>query len=232
MVNTINDNFQKVFTLPFLQGDDGDMISTEFCPFWVQDNGVDYLTQEGAKIFNTIFQNQISNIYGENVVSVFYGCEYDKNGVITNKGTTYNEFKKILCEGDEGDENIKGLNLFDSKNVNEYFNTARVNRQKAHDEALEALNDIIKDSTSSPEAVVSAEKSLEEISKTIKLETDLENLISAKTNGECVVVINDGKAQVILNKNTLNDTISTQIIDIIASQANIFSENITLIETK
>ena len=77
-----------------------------------------------------------------------------------------------------------------------------------------------------------AEKSLEEISRTIKLETDLENLISAKTNGECVVVINDGKAQVILNKNTLNDTISTQIIDIIASQANIFSENITLIETK
>ena len=116
--------------------------------------------------------------------------------------------------------------------MNEYFNSARVNRQKSHDEALEALNEIIKDSTSSPEAVVSAEKSLEEISKTIKLETDLENLITAKCGSECVVVINDGKAQVILNKNTLNDTISTQIIDIIASQANIFSENVTLIETK
>ena len=33
MVDNINNNFQKVFTLPFLKGDDGDMISTEFCPF-------------------------------------------------------------------------------------------------------------------------------------------------------------------------------------------------------
>ena len=122
--------------------------------------------------------------------------------------------------------------LVNSQSVNEYFTTARVNRKKAHDEALEALNEIIKDSASSSEAVISAEKSLEEISKTIKLESDLENLISAKTGSECVVVINDGKTQVILNKNTLNDTVSTQIIDIITSQANIFSENITLIETK
>lgn len=122
--------------------------------------------------------------------------------------------------------------LVDSKNITEYFNNARVNRQKSHDESLEVLNEIIKDSSSSPEAVVSAQNALEEISKTIKLETDLENLIVAKTGGECVVVINDNKAQVIVNKNTLNDTVSTQIIDIIASQANIFSENITLIEAK
>lgn len=132
----------------------------------------------------------------------------------------------------EDTSEIGEAQLVNSKNVNEYFTNARVNRQQAHDEALEALNDIIKDSSSSSEAVVSAEKSLEEISKIIKLETDLENLISAKINDECVVVINEGKAQVIVNKNTLNDTISTQIIDIIAFQANIFSENITLIETK
>ena len=94
------------------------------------------------------------------------------------------------------------------------------------------MNEIIKDSSSSPEAVVSAEKALEEISRTIKLENDLENLITAKIGSECVVVINDGKAQAIVNKNTLNGTVSTQIIDIITSQANIFSENITLIEAK
>lgn len=64
MVDNINNNFQKVFTLPFLQGDDGDMISTEFCPFWKivynSNNEIDVdnclLTQEGVKIFNTIFE--------------------------------------------------------------------------------------------------------------------------------------------------------------------------------
>lgn len=79
MVDTINDNFQKVFTLPFLQGDDGDMISTEFCPFWVQDNGVDYLTQEGAKIYNTIFETD-----------KFYYSEGNR--------MTYNNFKNVLID--------------------------------------------------------------------------------------------------------------------------------------
>ena len=121
MVDNINNNFQKVFTLPFLKGDDGDMISTEFCPFWIQDNEVDYLTQEGAKIYNTIFEKQISNIYSKDEIPVFKGCEYDENGGITNKDitTTYNNFKTILCEGDS-ENDIKGLNLFDSENVKEY----------------------------------------------------------------------------------------------------------------
>lgn len=151
--------------------------------------------------------------------------EFQKSSVVSETTVTSKNISDDTSE-------IGEAQFVNTKKSNEYFTTARVNRKKAHDEALEALNEIIKDSSSSPEAVISAEKALEEISKTIKLETDLENLISAKLGSECVVVINDGKAQVILNKNTLNDTVSTQIIDIIASQANIFSENITLIETK
>ncbi len=132
----------------------------------------------------------------------------------------------------EDTSQIGEAQLVDSKKVSQYFTTARLNRKKAHDEALETLNDIIKDSASAPEAVMSAQKALEEISKTIKVEADLENLIIAKTGGECVVVMNDNKIQVILNENTLNDIVSTQIFDIIASQTNIFSENVTLIEAK
>lgn len=163
-------------------------------------------------------------------VAVFVNWYYTKPEV--QQSSSLSETTQVSKNLSDDTSEIGEAQLVNSKNVNEYFTTARVNRKKAHDEALEALNEIIKDSASSSEAVISAEKSLEEISKTIKLESDLENLISAKTDSECVVVINDGKAQVIVNKNTLNDTISTQIIDIIASQANIFSENVTLIETK
>lgn len=87
MVNTINDNFQKVFTLPFLQGDDGDMISTEFCSFWekVYDPNDEIevdkclLTQEGAKIYNTIFETD-----------KFYYSEENR--------MTYVDFKKVLID--------------------------------------------------------------------------------------------------------------------------------------
>ncbi len=163
-------------------------------------------------------------------VAVFVNWYYNKPEVqMSQEVAQTTQIEKI---GNAETSQLGEAQLVDSKNITEYFNTARINRQKSHDESLEVLNEIIKDSSSSPEAVVSAQNALEEISKVIKLETDLENLIVAKTGGECVVVINDNKAQVIVNKNTLNDTVSTQIIDIIASQANIFSENITLIEAK
>lgn len=163
-------------------------------------------------------------------VAVFVNWYYNKPEV--QSSSVVAETTQSVQNVNEDTSQIGEAQLVSSKSVSEYFTTARVNRTQAHDDALEALNDIIKDSSSSSEAVMSAEKALEEISKTIKLETDLENLIIAKTGGECVVVINDNKAQVIVNKNTLNDTVSTQIIDIIASQANIFSENVTLIEAK
>lgn len=163
-------------------------------------------------------------------VAVFINWYYSKPQVFNSSKVA--ETTQIVKNNSDDTSQIGEAQLVDSKNISEYFNNARVNRQKAHDESIEVLNDIIKDSSSSPEAVISAQNALEEISAVIKLETDLENLIVAKTGGECVVVINENKAQVIVNKNTLNDTVSTQIIDIIASQANIFSENITLIETK
>lgn len=163
-------------------------------------------------------------------VAVFINWYYSKPEV--KQSSVASETTQVSKTLGEDTSQIGEAQLVNSDSVNEYFTTARVNRTKAHEDALEALNEIIKDSASSSEAVMSAEKALEEISKTIKLENDLESLISAKTGSECVVVINDGKVQVIVNKNTLNDTVSTQIIDIIASQANIFSENVTLIEAK
>lgn len=130
------------------------------------------------------------------------------------------------------------VNLGDAQLVNaptsnnEYFASAKLKRTTAHDEALQTLNDIIKDASSSTQAVSSAQKKLEKISSDIKVETDVENAITAKLGSNCLVTINDDKAQVIVNKNTLNDTTSTQIIDIVTTQTDVLPENITLIETK
>ncbi len=163
-------------------------------------------------------------------VAVFINWYYNKPTV--DKSSIVAETTQTSFVSGENTSQIGEAQFVNSDKVSEYFTNARLNRKKAHEDSLDALNEIIKDSASSSEAIVSAEKALEEISRTIKLENDLENLITAKTGSESVVVINDGKAQVIVNKNTLNDTVSTQIIDIISSQANIFSENITLIEAK
>ncbi|MBQ7118202.1 MAG: SpoIIIAH-like family protein, partial [Clostridia bacterium] len=73
---------------------------------------------------------------------------------------------------------------------------------------------------------------LEDYQKDMKVQTDAENLISATTGNDCLVIINGDTCQVILEKNTLNDTLILQISEIIEKNTDIFSENLTIIELK
>lgn len=106
----------------------------------------------------------------------------------------------------------------------------KVKRDAAHDEAKETLNDVIKDSNSSSESVAKATEALKALSTAIKRETDLENLITAKISGECLVILDGEMCEVIVGKGKLNDNISLQIRDLVMSQTKISSKNITIIE--
>ncbi len=114
----------------------------------------------------------------------------------------------------------------------EYFAQARLNRSTAHDEAAETLQKTIDDSNASSEAVKAATEQLAELSKAIKLEADIENLVSAKTGGSCVVVIGNETAQVIVGKGTLTDTALVQIKEIVLKQTGFSVDKITVIEAK
>lgn len=114
----------------------------------------------------------------------------------------------------------------------EYFVKARLNRTTAHDKALEALNGVIKDSSSSKQAVKAASESLALFSKAIKQEADIENLVKSKIGGDCLVIINENSAQVIVEKGTLKNDVLVQIQDIVIKQTDFSDENITIIEAK
>ncbi|MDD6276617.1 MAG: SpoIIIAH-like family protein [Clostridia bacterium] len=117
-----------------------------------------------------------------------------------------------------------------AKNATESMADFKVKRDAAHDEAKETLNEVIKDSNSSSESVAKATEALKELSTSIKRETDLENLISAKISGECLVIIDSDVCEVIVGKGKLTDNISLQIRDLVMSQTKISSKNITIIE--
>lgn len=130
----------------------------------------------------------------------------------------------------------KGKNLGDAQYVNsantseEYFSAAKLKRNNAHDSAKDTLNNVIKDSKSTPEAIKQASQALADLAKSIKLEADIENLITAKTSGECVVIINDGKAEIIVKKGSLNETTILKITEIVMKQTGFTSEKITIVE--
>ncbi len=112
----------------------------------------------------------------------------------------------------------------------DYFASAKLRRNSAHDEAAETLNKVIKDSSSDASAVKEATEALKVLSNAIKLEGDIEALIKAKTGGDCVVIINNSTAEVIVAKGTLNDTVILQIKEIALKQTGFSAENITIVE--
>lgn len=143
-----------------------------------------------------------------------------------------------VLDGITASQSSETSNLGDAQYVSataasgETMASFKVKRDASHDEARETLNDIIKDSASSASAVTKANESLQDLVEAIKTETDLENLISAKIGGECLVIISSGKCQVIVEKGKVNANSSLQVKDLVLNQTDIKGENITIIELK
>lgn len=129
-------------------------------------------------------------------------------------------------------------NLGEAKYVNasgeavNYFDEVKLNRQKTRDEALDKLNKSLKSAKSGSKEAGEITASIDKLSTTIKLESDIEALIGAKLSSECVVVLNEGSAQVVVAKGALSDDSALQIMDIITSNTSLDSSQIAITESK
>lgn len=145
------------------------------------------------------------------------------------------ENQEAATAGNLGDAQFVSGTLPSTENKTdepEYFVQAKLDRTVAHDKAKETLQQTIDSSTADAESKKAASEALEKLSANIKKETDTENLIKAKISSGCVVVIDNGKAQVIVEKGKLNDTVVLQIKEIVIQQTGFTVENITIIEAK
>lgn len=128
------------------------------------------------------------------------------------------------------DVNLGDAQFVNSDNVSEdYFETARINRTKAHDSAKEMLQAII-DSNADEDTKASAREKLTYLSETIKIEADCENLIAAQISDNCVVTIDTESAEIIVPSGRLDENLIIKIKDIILSKTKIIAENITIVE--
>ena len=137
-------------------------------------------------------------------------------------------------------EVTSSVNLGDAQYVNsgaveeitDYFTAAQLNRTKAHDNAKENLESIISAEGTDDDTKAQAQERLIKISEQIKLEADIENLITAQINNSCLVTLDSENAEVILPKGTVNDDVLIKIKDIILSKTSVSAQNITIIELK
>lgn len=141
---------------------------------------------------------------------------------------------QTTAEGETTSENSDVTDESDaavSTNEN-YFAEAKLKRTQTHDKTIEEIKKLIDSDNLSQNDKDKVNIMISSYQQNIKSETDAENLISAKTGGECMVIINDNNAQVILQKNTLNDSVLLQITEIIEKNTEVSAENLTIIEAK
>ncbi len=110
-----------------------------------------------------------------------------------------------------------------------YFVEARLNREQSREEAVDFLKDVLADAQADDSAKTEALAASAKIAQNVKDEGEIENLIKAKGFTECMVYIEDDKANVIVQSDGLLPSEVAQIKDVITSNAQVSADNITIV---
>ena len=118
-------------------------------------------------------------------------------------------------------------------NTNEetdFFAASQIERQRARDEAIEVLQNVVDDATSLDAAKEQALAEIAAIAANIETEANIESLIKAKGFEECVAVISGDKANIVVKSEGLRPNQLSQILEIVYLQADILPANVTISE--
>ena len=158
------------------------------------------------------------------------------NHTLTGDNRSYNDYTDASGDPavDTGTANVNADNENLAGNVNitesEYFSTAAVNRRRARDESLEVLQIVIDSEDALQESKDSALQSMSKIASQIEQESNIESLIKAKGFEDCIAVVGDGGATVIVASDGLLAGEVAQITEIICEQTSLPATGIKIVE--
>lgn len=113
-----------------------------------------------------------------------------------------------------------------------YFTNAKMKRDAQTDEAKELYTGIIESKESGDASINDAKEKLDKIIDNSKIQVDAENIISAKLNCECLVILSEKSAEIMIPEKSLDDTAAIQIKEVILSKTSLSAEKISIIGVK
>lgn len=148
------------------------------------------------------------------------GAEDTETSAVDDADKNYGEAQLVSVNQDSGTE---------------FFESARLTRSKARDEALDSLKKSLKDAGLTKEEKDALTSELSARISNITLETKLETLIKSKGFPDCVVNLEGSKANVTVM--TENDALTaeevTRVRDALLSQCKgLTAQDITIVEVK
>ena len=135
-----------------------------------------------------------------------------------NDGYDYNEGAGAEVEDTETSE------------VLAYFASTQVSRDRARDEALAVLQNVVDSSNSDSTEKTQALEDIATIASNIEAEANIEAMVMAKGFEQCVAIINDGMCTVVVMTEGLLPNQMAQINEIVYEQTGIKPVNIKYIE--
>ena len=159
-------------------------------------------------------------------VSVSAGVEQE-TGALTDPLTTN-------TASSEGNKNYGDAQLVSigQKSSDQYFDEARLSREKSRDEALDTLEKSLKKANLSEEEKAELTARLSGVVESITAESDIENLVKAKGFVDCVAFVDDGKVNVTVQTpgEGLDQEQVAQIRDVVLSRCEVKAQDITVVE--
>lgn len=157
------------------------------------------------------------------------GNWYWENSDISSKISSVSSSAKTLGEATFVDATTD----VSTQNENEYFSSARVERQSTRAAALENLQGIIDSTENDSDAHKVAAEKMAAISSYIEIENKIETLVQAKGVNNCLAVISDDgtRVDVIIDSEELGNDLILQIKEIATAQLSCSFENVTIIQS-
>ncbi len=111
-----------------------------------------------------------------------------------------------------------------------YFSSVQLSRQRTRDEAIEVLQSVVDNQSSTETAKNEALAEINKLAGVMETEANIETLIIAKGFKECVAVLSGENASIVVKSDGLIASEISQINEIVYQQAGILPTNITIIE--
>ncbi len=118
----------------------------------------------------------------------------------------------------------------DTETVDSYFSSIQVERQRTRDEAIEVLQAVVDNTSSTETAKNEALAQIGKLADIMEAEANIETLIVAKGFTECVAVVSNDAANIVVKSDGLIPAQISQINEIVYEQTGIKPVNIKIIQ--
>lgn len=153
-------------------------------------------------------------------LNVVYG---DLNRDTKTSGGYMGEAKLVSNMGEEG--------VYATED-NNYFYSARLERESGRSKSIETFNSIINNTNTDQVSKESAQQGILDLANNTEIETIIENLIKARGFDDAVCYINNSQANVVVKAENLDEAQVALITEIVTEQTSIPSEKIKVVEIK